>query len=264
MKSFLLLVLTAAVSIASPALTFADTIVFDRGLPTANLNNAAGASRSNVAWTDSDFATGWFVGDDFTIGGTGTTVVSDLRVWVVGTTSGTYNNNNYAGAAFSLWTGAEGALTDPLSMSSTPGVLSGPILYADSTTYQGSSGAFLNLYALDFSGLNWTVDNATTYRFGVSALAGSSYVPVFLHASNAPLSGSPQQGADGSYLGFDPNNWALNYTCDSGNPVTCGGWDKSSDINVQIAAVPEPGSMMLFGTGLIAVATKVRNRRLKK
>lgn len=41
------------------------TQVVDRGLPDDNLNNAAGASRSNVAWA---FYGGWVAGDDFTVG----------------------------------------------------------------------------------------------------------------------------------------------------------------------------------------------------
>lgn len=44
------------------------TLVCDRGLPTANLNNAAGANRSNVAWS---FGNDWITGDDCTIGAAG-------------------------------------------------------------------------------------------------------------------------------------------------------------------------------------------------
>ena len=47
---------------------FGQSLVFDRGLPTANLNNAAGANRSNVAWAfDGDYITG----DDFSFGTVG-------------------------------------------------------------------------------------------------------------------------------------------------------------------------------------------------
>ncbi len=55
-------------------------VIFDRGLPTINLNNAAGANRSNVSWQSTPG--GSFVGDDFTIGTIGQTfVINSLTVW---------------------------------------------------------------------------------------------------------------------------------------------------------------------------------------
>ncbi len=59
----------------------ADLLV-DRGLPTANLNNAAGSDRSNVCWASTD--PGGFTGDDFTIGTVGQTYrVDSITVWGV-------------------------------------------------------------------------------------------------------------------------------------------------------------------------------------
>ena len=50
---------------AGGALASGGSLVVDRGLPTANLNNAAGADRSNVAWSNGN---DWVSGDSFTVG----------------------------------------------------------------------------------------------------------------------------------------------------------------------------------------------------
>ncbi|MBK8560384.1 hypothetical protein [Candidatus Amarobacter glycogenicus] len=55
-----------------PAMAAGGGLVFDRGLPTSNLNNTAGGDRSNVAWA---FGDGWITGDDFTVGAAGETWV---------------------------------------------------------------------------------------------------------------------------------------------------------------------------------------------
>ncbi|MBK6722144.1 MAG: hypothetical protein IPG58_02350 [Acidobacteria bacterium] len=58
---------------------FGQSLVFDRGLPTANLNNAAGANRSNVAWAfDGDYITG----DDFSFGTVGEKWLITKNPWM--------------------------------------------------------------------------------------------------------------------------------------------------------------------------------------
>ncbi len=74
------------------------TLLVDRGLPTSNLNDAAGANRSNVAWADG--STTLSIGDNFTLGGSG--VVDDIRVWVVSSATSSFANN-----AFQLWLGID-------------------------------------------------------------------------------------------------------------------------------------------------------------
>src|ERR1039458_6330459 len=84
----------------------ADVMVFDRGLPTANLNNAAGANRSNVAWGGYTPSGKYYAeGDTFNFGTTGQTyTITDLRVWIVG--SGTtplsdiFNSLTLSGGGF--------------------------------------------------------------------------------------------------------------------------------------------------------------------
>jgi hypothetical protein len=242
----------------------ADPVVFDRGLPVynaaaPNLNNAAGANRSNVAWADSDYATGWFTGDNFTIAGAGQTTIKDLTVWVAGT------GDLPSYDTFTLWTGLDtgtvGTTTVTELRTSTVGgadLVFTPATYSNGETYQRSSGAWIPLYELTFQDLNWTVDNGTSYAFGVSgADASENLIMVSLHASNAALSNSMQEGADGAFYGFD--NGTLAYIWDTA-PGADGGWDKSSDINVRITAVPVPGALLLglFGLGNICLIRRKR------
>ena len=251
----MVVVLLVVVSVGQAS---ADLLLFDRGLPTANLNDAAGANRSNVSWADGAYSTNapssyWLPGDDFTLGGSGSYQVDTIRVWSTDSTG------------LSLWLGQAGGTI--VQLSTIPVVT--PVTYANGQGYQASSGNFLPIYQLDFH-INQTL-NAGTYQFFLdgpwklwdSTDPSSGYVNAFLHSSNAALSGSTQQGADGQllWLGFGVYAGQV-ATWDSsiGNPAmgpTGGpGWDKSSDANVQVygAPVPIPGALWLLGSGLVGLA----------
>ena len=213
------------------ALTLASSlsadVIFERALPTANLNDAAGANRSNIAWAPGDST--YILGDDFTLASD--SVVNSLSVWEV-------SNNGIPTTEFgslSLYAGADPHLSLISSIYSSS-LVSG-------YQYQGSSGAFYDVYKITFSGLNWSVPGGVLYDFGIGATPGTQS-SLYLHGSNAALSGSTQDGADGLYLGFTGPPYTLAYVIDSnGN-----GWDKSSDINVEIA-VPETATTF----GLLAI-----------
>ena len=226
-----------------PAAGATPTPTFDRGLPTANLNNAAGSSRSNVAWSNGN---NYVSGDDFTIGQSGQTwIVTGIRTWSVSGDVGSKIGDTFSSVTLYLGSGgirpvATGNLTAGSNADSNPNITHTPVTYSDESDYQGSSGAFRQLWQNDFSNLNYTVNGGEKYDFAVD---GSLQVPNsyywFNHASNAALSGSTQQGADGKWLTWPKN--ALSsppLTCDSaGGTGTCdGGWDKSSDINIQVFA----------------------------
>lgn len=231
---------------------FASALLFDRGLPTANLNNAAGASRSNVAWAD-NVATTVSIGDNFTL--TGASTVNDIRVWVISSSA------NLAANAFQLSLGTDaGAATVVSNISSSTSVVS--TTYIDGSQYQGSSGRYLNIYQVDFGSLALAL-GAGTYAFGVSGVTDPGYAPAlttpFLSASNGPLSGSTQMGDDGVVYGFTAAG-AMDVA--NGYPWnSIGGWDKTSDINVQVFGVPEPTSMALVGIALFGVAAMRRRVR---
>lgn len=211
----------------------ADLLV-DRGLPTDNLNNAAGASRSNVAWVfGGTSANYWLVGDSITNTSSQTWSIDTIRLWTVGGTS-----------TAALWGGMVGTTMGLLSGSSSIS----SALYSNSATYQGYSGGFINMYQVDFA-VNILLAAGETFDFFLDGTGGSYTVP-FAHASNAALSGSLQDGADNLMLAANILNGSLVSVEDwtsLGN-----GWDKASDVNVQVfgEAVPEPATLALVALGI--------------
>ncbi|MHB1034563.1 MAG: hypothetical protein ACYC35_25675 [Pirellulales bacterium] len=219
--------------------TFAELLV-DRGLPGDNLNNPAGADRSNVTWA-SDSATG-FTGDDFTIGTIGEKYrIDSLTVWGVqiGSPSNILLYLGKAGDSLALAPG--GSSLNITASVSYPG---------GTGFYEGSSGTHYDLAQATFSGLNFLVDGGVTYNFGAQGVNGTWYS----HASNAALSGTFQEGADGKFLEFDAANLgAAPIVWDSSTVI----WNKPSDINVQVDGemVPEPTTLVIWSVlGTLGIA----------
>jgi hypothetical protein len=202
-------------------------LVFDRGLPTENLNTDAGADRSNIEWADIETLpeNPWLPGDDFTLPGTGINVVTAIRVW------------STESAGLSLRGGVAGTPIGLLSSSYT----AIPVTYVNSEGYQTSAGPFLQLYQIDFS-VNFRLNGGVTYQYfldGPPAASGTDFRSVRLHASNAALSGSPQAGADDTFLflGNDGTVYTWNTATGGGDYCPgCIGWNKTSDGNVQVFA----------------------------
>jgi PEP-CTERM motif len=130
------------------------------------------------------------------------------------------------------------------------------VTYADGSTYQGTSGNFHPIFQVDFTNLDLDVAADASLMFGVNG-SGIGANILSLAASNAALGGVPADGADDLFYFFDASNLASgNGSVDSnGN-----GWDKSSDIDVQVfgnpnaAAVPEPATLALPVFGLLGIA----------
>ncbi len=225
-----------------PAFAADPALVVDRGLPQANLNNASGPVRSNVRWGNHEHG---FLGDDFTIGLPGERwVIDSIRTWAVpGTAEIQYPHlgDFYQDVRLHVGTGditpiATAQLTAGSDDTSNPNVrisdasASGALLYDD-------FGTRLRVWQIDFTNLNLAVDGGVKYRFGVwgngrpvPGREGKSF-QWLNHASNAALSGAPQDGADGMMLLFDAAGRYEGTFDGKGN-----GWDKSSDINVQVFA----------------------------
>jgi hypothetical protein len=234
-------VLTVGLLMALPAFTADSLLVVDRGLPQANLNNVSGSSRSNVRW-------GWheegFLGDDFAIGSAGEKwVIDSIRTWAVpGGKGATFQHlGDYFQdvrlhfgqgdvtpvTAAQLTAGSDE--TSSANVRVTDATQNGAVMYDD-------FGTPLKVFQIDFSNLGLSVDGGTKYKFGVwgqgRTVPNDEHVySWYNHASNAALSGSRQDGADGIMLLFDAAGRAQGEHKAEGN-----GWDKSADINVQVYA----------------------------
>jgi hypothetical protein len=232
-------------------------VVFERALPTDNLNNAAGFYRSNVTWGYNDSGDySYYTGDDFILDGDKPWIIEDFTVW--------FTEEELSSATFDLWFGSEN--DSLLSVVSTTSLFTS-IKYINGESYQGGSGKYYYLYELTFQGLGFVANNNQLYNFSVTSTLPN---PLFLHASNKDLSGSTQDGADDLFKWFWSADDALSLyyggTQDSNRNNPGGsGWDKSSDINVRITAnpVPEPGTIALLGIGLAGLGFYGYRRRNK-
>ncbi|MBV9506144.1 MAG: hypothetical protein JO323_14185 [Acidobacteriia bacterium] len=219
-------------------------MVVDRGLPQANLNNVSGVARSNVRWASGDSA---FVGDTFAVGVPGERwVIDEIRTWTVPGLK--EEDPNHLGDFYQdvrLYFGTAGADITPavsaaLSAGSdetgnanvriTNATAAGTPLYDD-------FGRFIRVWQVDFTNLSLPVEGGAQYSFGVwgqgrpIAPGSEKNYMWFNHASNAALSSATEDLADGVMLMFDGTGRAAGEFNAQGH-----GWDKSSDINVQVFA----------------------------
>jgi hypothetical protein len=237
---------TIAISFALslPLLAADPQLVVDRGLPQSNLNDASGAARSNVRWAIPDDG---FLGDDFTIGAPGEKwVIDSIRTWTVPGVRG--KDPLHLGDFFQdvrLYFGGSAGDLSPLVTArlseGTDRVAGAGVRISESsgaaTPLYDDFGHSLRIWQVEFTGLNLPVDGGVKYRFGVWGIGrpipgtdGKNYM-WFNHASNAGLSGVPQDGSDGVILEFDASGRTSGDLNPQGN-----GWDKPADINVQVFA----------------------------
>jgi hypothetical protein len=249
--SICLLLLASATGIFAFETT---TILFDRGLPTANLNNIAGVDRSNVAWADFESSIDpktkypveyWVPGDDFTISKPGKYEIRTIRVWIVGdeiAPSLTTVQNTGGQTRLTLWGGTVSsgikAISNKYSLT--------PVAYGNFTGYQGNSELFRQIYQVDFC-VAFDLNGGETFSFFVDGPwkpVSGGYVNVYLHASNRLLSGFEQEGANDWFLWLHREGQITGGIdfWDSGTgegtlclpDAPCPGWDKASDANVQV------------------------------
>ena len=228
------------------------TLVVDRGLPQANVNATPVDYRSNVRWSWYDSG---FLGDDFAVGAAGERwVIDTVRVWTVpgankidpehlgdfyqdvrlyfGGSASESSDRERSGEGLSPI--VTGLLTAGSDQVSNPNVVisdataSGVVPYND-------FGTSLRIWQIDFTQLNLKVEGGAKYRFAAWGLGrplpnkADKTHPWFNVATNASLASTRQDGADGEMLLFTSGGKFKSAFDSKG-----AGWDKSSDINVQV------------------------------
>lgn len=242
----------------------AGSVLVDRGLPGQNLNNAAGADRSNVAWA---FNGDFLAGDNFTLDETGDAAnplwnIDKLSVWMIGG-EGTLGDRF---SSLSLFLGSDGSDVPNVASADLTGnatnnsnVTVTQVTYPGTTlTYQGQSGDPLNIWQIDFTNLGAIAPGTNFF-----ALAGEGGPLSFMHASNAGLSGTPQDGADGFYNWFSGNASSSSIALGGEIDSEGDGWDKSSDINVTVeaTAVPSPTAALASLSLMTGLMLRRRSRQ---
>jgi hypothetical protein len=236
--------LALSFALLAPLMAAGPELVVDRGLPQANLNTTAGDYRSNIRWSLYDSG---FLGDDFTLGAAGESwVIDTIRVWTVPGVSG--HDPEQLGDFYQdvrlYFGGAEGGLTPIVTGqfaqgSSRPSNSS--ILISDATAARGhlyeDLAGDMRVWQIDFTQLSLKVAGGAKYRFGAFGLgravpekADKTYA-WFNAGANAQLAATRQDGADGKMLLFTSGG-----KFESAFDGKGAGWDKSSDISVQVFA----------------------------
>jgi len=251
-------------------------VLIDRGLPNAGtVNNIAGAGRSNVDWSfPAPTVPPFLGGDSFVVPNDAPSYnITSIMVFITSTT----NPFTEFDDTFALY---GGLASNPASFGLIPtltsisrvyypgsGNLSDACITGAGVNYQDQTGDCHPIYSLTFA-VNLHLNAGDVFNFAVGATsqlgdcdANTPGNCLFLHASNAALSLTPQQGSDGVMLVYDPLDLGAGpYTfnsapCPANGEDICGGFDKESDINlvVQGVATPEPSTYALFlvGAGLM-------------
>lgn len=264
-----------AVGAALATLLFASSasagLIVDRGLPNANLNSAAESDRSNIAWAfkNEGFDDKWHSGDTFSLPATGAPLgpswrIDKLTTWfIAGAPDDNADPLSNAFNNISLFLGKNSGIGDTIDQVESSAIIGdaasaanmsiSKVTYAGGADYERSNGELVQIWQADFTDLG--TFSAGDYMFSLAGVPDDTLF--FNHGSNAALDGVPSDGADGLYWALagsagDPTKTIVQSFDSDGN-----GWDKSSDINIQVYAtkVPEPTSIALMVLGLVGVAS---------
>lgn len=251
-----------------------------RPLPTENLNEAAGADRSNNSFTESD-PTARYNGDVFGLPGYTSWQITEIRVWSVASILGEALGQEFSEVTLYgrvrgetmevLSTGTPDSSFDAgdptLVKNSNSKITHRQVQYQTGEDYEGvgTPGVYYPIWEHTFSGLNWTVPGGKALDFapwGVGANPDplTFYGYWFNHVSNRLLSGVPQLLA---YNGIWIHDFATPDQSGFRRDVGVAGlWDKGADMNLIVfaRAVPEPQTYALMAAGLAALIA-YRSRR---
>jgi len=268
--------IAATLAITFAGVAGASSVIFDRGLPTENVNNFVSANpnggynaqRSNIVWARAD--TTQLIGDTFRVSGGGhnpNAIIDSMTFWFVSRPIGgvdslpALTNPN---SQFNLWVGETSATQLDLAGSGSTAAASATVTefwYDASWTTSGLSQQYQRggqeqfpMYEVTLHNLNYSVTTNTDYYFAVSAMdSNQDLIPyMFLHGANAGNSRDtdPMEGHDNLYRFFDTTSGSVVYggTIDS---QAEGHWEHPSDINIvltgTIVPVPPAAGLILLG-----------------
>ena len=253
-------VLPLAVVLATFSIASAGPVIFQRALPTTNLNNAAGVNRSNAGPIQGSFSGVPFtIGDDFILPGSGNYVIDTLSVFMITNTLAGTPSSEFS--KITLYGGKDNlpALTQLTQLSQTYSATK--VQYNGTTDFQSVGGSsFFSIYQITFSGLAWAVQGSQYYDFAVNGTPIGSNT-FALHVSNDVLGGATNAGPlawDGSFLIAQGSPLAITA---ASNSTTIPGFNKGSDVNVIITSgVPEPSSFGMLAIGIGALVMRLRRK----
>lgn len=254
-------------------------IIFDRGLPSTNLNsssNPVATTRSNAAWAYGPYQTAnpptqyTIPGDDFSIGSVGTSYnITTVRLWVI------YGglNSMVTPTGLNLYEGKWADGPSGISLASSS-FAAQRVYYDTSTNYvRWQDGVGRKIWEIDFT-VNLTVEGGLKYWFFLDGLYQNQtdgyYYSYSLAASNSQYGGVTADGADnllrkltvdtggGGFTVVQQVDWDSQGFTDSGK-----NFPNSTDANIQLEGfqVPLPSTLLLFGSGFLGL---VGWRRFRK
>jgi hypothetical protein len=267
-------VLVGAIAMSGMAApVMADTVLVDRGLPTANLNTGNYATRSDI-----DVGYGppvedgtYFTGDDFAVSGAGQYRINTISTWAVAGSVGTDLSSLFTDVTLYGGTAADGISIRATGSTtgSNPNVVIQAVTFAGGQNYETVSGDQLQLWKIDFNNLNWIVNGNELMQFGVNGTFAPAYLlsdpeaSWFNLSTNAALAGSTQQGSDNRFQSFvTGGDLGTMYT--GSDQFTPDGYAYiGSDVNVQVvgAVVPLPVAVW---SGLVLLGSMGGYKKIKR